>query len=276
MSRPRRILDPGSLSFVLDALPDARPAYEVCGYLTALVTAPTHVLQEDWMVDVLGEDYADSDAAGDAVEAVFAFYQDIHERLVRGHSVAPPAELEAVIAWSRGYADAADADPTWCNDSAGARLVGMIEDTALTLEATLGIDDDGVPAAGDEADGDEADAPSADDEADHDNVVHLPPPHVALVTDEITDEGDDDDASGADDAEFGLGPEDLADMAAELDDFARLAFIYWRDARGKRTVDAQPLLPNPTPVRAEAKVPRNAPCPCGSGKKYKRCCGLDG
>ena len=20
-------------------------------------------------------------------------------------------------------------------------------------------------------------------------------------------------------------------------------------------------------------IPRNAPCPCGSGKKYKRCCG---
>jgi preprotein translocase subunit SecA len=25
--------------------------------------------------------------------------------------------------------------------------------------------------------------------------------------------------------------------------------------------------------RAEAKVGRNAPCPCGSGKKYKKCCG---
>ncbi len=26
--------------------------------------------------------------------------------------------------------------------------------------------------------------------------------------------------------------------------------------------------------RKEPKVPRNAPCPCGSGKKYKKCCGL--
>jgi preprotein translocase subunit SecA len=25
--------------------------------------------------------------------------------------------------------------------------------------------------------------------------------------------------------------------------------------------------------RAEKKVGRNAPCPCGSGKKYKKCCG---
>ena len=28
-----------------------------------------------------------------------------------------------------------------------------------------------------------------------------------------------------------------------------------------------------TVVRAQAKVGRNAPCPCGSGKKYKKCCG---
>jgi preprotein translocase subunit SecA len=25
--------------------------------------------------------------------------------------------------------------------------------------------------------------------------------------------------------------------------------------------------------RNEPKVGRNAPCPCGSGKKYKKCCG---
>ncbi|MDZ7637918.1 MAG: SEC-C metal-binding domain-containing protein [Bryobacterales bacterium] len=25
--------------------------------------------------------------------------------------------------------------------------------------------------------------------------------------------------------------------------------------------------------RAEPKVGRNDPCPCGSGKKYKKCCG---
>ena len=26
-------------------------------------------------------------------------------------------------------------------------------------------------------------------------------------------------------------------------------------------------------VAAEEKVGRNEPCPCGSGKKYKKCCG---
>lgn len=27
------------------------------------------------------------------------------------------------------------------------------------------------------------------------------------------------------------------------------------------------------PIRIEKKVGRNDPCPCGSGKKYKKCCG---
>ncbi|MBQ1354769.1 MAG: SEC-C domain-containing protein, partial [Ruminococcus sp.] len=28
-------------------------------------------------------------------------------------------------------------------------------------------------------------------------------------------------------------------------------------------------------VRKGKKVGRNDPCPCGSGKKYKKCCGRD-
>ena len=31
----------------------------------------------------------------------------------------------------------------------------------------------------------------------------------------------------------------------------------------------------PQPVKKGAKVGRNDPCPCGSGKKYKKCCGRD-
>ena len=31
----------------------------------------------------------------------------------------------------------------------------------------------------------------------------------------------------------------------------------------------------PSPVRAQKKVGRNDPCPCGSGKKYKKCCGRE-
>lgn len=33
------------------------------------------------------------------------------------------------------------------------------------------------------------------------------------------------------------------------------------------------MVPQQPYVRNEAKVGRNDPCPCGSGKKYKKCCG---
>ncbi len=36
---------------------------------------------------------------------------------------------------------------------------------------------------------------------------------------------------------------------------------------------SQARLTTPNPVRAETKVGRNDPCPCGSGKKFKKCCG---
>lgn len=43
------------------------------------------------------------------------------------------------------------------------------------------------------------------------------------------------------------------------------------------TLDSEPQdpgVPIPAPIRrSEAKVGRNDPCPCGSGKKYKKCCG---
>ena len=32
--------------------------------------------------------------------------------------------------------------------------------------------------------------------------------------------------------------------------------------------------PKPQPIRAKPSIGRNEPCPCGSGKKYKKCCGL--
>jgi len=34
----------------------------------------------------------------------------------------------------------------------------------------------------------------------------------------------------------------------------------------------EPSRKNPA-KRAQNKVGRNAPCPCGSGKKFKKCCG---
>lgn len=39
--------------------------------------------------------------------------------------------------------------------------------------------------------------------------------------------------------------------------------------------DEDPLPPPVEPIKADKdkEVGRNDPCPCGSGKKYKKCCG---
>jgi hypothetical protein len=36
------------------------------------------------------------------------------------------------------------------------------------------------------------------------------------------------------------------------------------------------VAPRPRPITAPPKIGRNDPCPCGSGNKYKRCCGAPG
>jgi hypothetical protein len=52
----------------------------------------------------------------------------------------------------------------------------------------------------------------------------------------------------------------------------------WREAAMERetyakNVSKQGSLLSPAPIRNDNKVGRNDPCPCGSGKKYKKCCG---
>jgi hypothetical protein len=47
------------------------------------------------------------------------------------------------------------------------------------------------------------------------------------------------------------------------------------ESQMKRVKEAEDKDHNPEPIRAaEPKASRNDPCPCGSGKKYKKCCGL--
>ena len=46
-----------------------------------------------------------------------------------------------------------------------------------------------------------------------------------------------------------------------------------RDEKSVEEQNAQQK-PKPQPIRVEAKIGRNDPCPCGSGKKYKNCHGV--
>jgi len=56
------------------------------------------------------------------------------------------------------------------------------------------------------------------------------------------------------------------------------ATIAWQAARIKQLEaeieELKSLLSDPIqPTSAGHRVARNAPCPCGSGRKYKKCCG---
>lgn len=59
----------------------------------------------------------------------------------------------------------------------------------------------------------------------------------------------------------------------------RYVFNIQVSATIERKQVAQPIeashgdRPTPTPVKKEDQIGRNEPCPCGSGKKYKKCCG---
>lgn len=55
-------------------------------------------------------------------------------------------------------------------------------------------------------------------------------------------------------------------------DFSQLEIAKFQIVDGEWRYDESEVNPKPPPVRVE-KIGRNDPCPCGSGKKYKKCCG---
>jgi len=64
-----------------------------------------------------------------------------------------------------------------------------------------------------------------------------------------------------------IRPRTLPDAAAALERKQRRQQQELQYQTGPAQAEA------PKPVRSGAKIGRNDPCPCGSGKKYKKCCG---
>jgi hypothetical protein len=59
----------------------------------------------------------------------------------------------------------------------------------------------------------------------------------------------------------------------EIDELAGPGELKDTLAVCERAATSLPIYEKPVPVRVAAKVGRNDPCPCGSGKKFKKCCG---
>ena len=65
-----------------------------------------------------------------------------------------------------------------------------------------------------------------------------------------------------------------ANLTAQHDDATGAGFTAGAAADQEAAMKAQGEAAKPVTIRREQpKVGRNAPCPCGSGKKYKQCCG---
>lgn len=85
-----------------------------------------------------------------------------------------------------------------------------------------------------------------------------------------------------------LGTEEGLDLIAQADDKRTWIdaiepslmhiHVYWLERRlpGSPGAGFSGLGAGKTQVRAAPKIGRNDPCPCGSGKKYKKCCGENG
>jgi uncharacterized protein len=78
---------------------------------------------------------------------------------------------------------------------------------------------------------------------------------------------------------LGFGPaadDGLVEAATELIPNCVAAIAaYWRGRPGRSPLTLGPAS-HGAPHRAGAKIGRNASCTCGSGKKFKRCCGRAG
>lgn len=81
---------------------------------------------------------------------------------------------------------------------------------------------------------------------------------------------------------FGLArPETIPDLFVKTPDAATLygslphavAIIRDHGNRVRKEMNEQGIVAVPRGIRHAPKIGRNEPCPCGSGKKYKKCCG---
>lgn len=70
-----------------------------------------------------------------------------------------------------------------------------------------------------------------------------------------------------------LGPEKLEKLEKIFKDLGDPSQMTPHQARS--ILDEIGIEPpkNRLPMKGKTKIPRNSPCPCNSGKKYKKCCG---
>ncbi|MDE2581856.1 MAG: UPF0149 family protein [Rhodospirillales bacterium] len=225
----------------------AMPLEAVDGYFTALHVTPAPADYAACRAAIWRDGTAQARlgraAVAEAAEALLQRrFASIGARLAAGQPPEPFLEVEDEVVggklWAAGFMMGLDAQQAvWDRLLRRPAVRDLVAPLALLEEDTAADDD--LDLEGDEADG----APDAERDAD------LDAPGNAEW---------DADADGADTA--GPTPEERAEL---LDDLPE-------------TVLRLHELVRTIALRPESGVGRNDPCPCGSGRKFKKCCGAPG
>ena len=221
------------------ALEEAMRLDEIQGYLCAALSGPQAIAEDDWLADVLGSDEAlASDAGREAAVLLRAFATALEAELAAGE---PPV----LLLYPKDDDEDAPSDyQPWCQ----AYLAGV--DAA---------DEDWFEYLGESEDGDDDD----EDEETREEISYLDERLFPLMV--LTGEAESAAREHGDEWPEG---EERAQVESECEEDLPQAvtdiYRFWMAKRG-----------TPTIRRDAPKVGRNDPCPCGSGKKFKQCCGAD-
>ena len=217
------------------ALSEAMRLDEIQGYLCAALSGPQAIPEDDWLADVLGSEEALESEAG--CEAA---------ELLRAFAVALEAELVAgeppvLLLYPKNDDEDSPSDYLpWCQ----AYLAGV--DAA---------EEDWFEALGEED--------AEDDEDIRDEITYLDERLFPLMV--LTGEAE---SAAREHGEEWPEDEELDQVNNECEEDLPQAvtdiYRFWLAKRGNQTIR-----------RDEPKVGRNDPCPCGSGKKFKQCCGAN-
>ena len=220
------------------ALEDALRLDEVQGYLCAALSGPRPMPPERWLADVLGDDDALEQPVGlEAAGLLRRFADALEAELNDGE--APTLLLYPI---DEGEDAPSDYQP-WCE----AYLAAI--DTA---------EEDWFDFLG-ENESDE----SEESEEIREEITYLDERLFPLMV--LTGEAESAAREHGEAWPEGKEREQLlADCEEDLPQAVADIHNFWRAKRSVGTIR-----------RESPKVGRNDPCPCGSGKKYKQCCGSE-
>ena len=219
-------------------LDEAMRLDEIQGYLCAALSGPQPIPEEDWLIDILGSDEALASESGQEVAALLRkFSAALEVELASGE---PPV----LLLYGSGEEDGDNGEDTspsdyapWCH----AYLAGV--DAAETdWFQSLGEDE------------------NAEDE-DNEEIDYLDErlfPFMVLTGEAESAAREHGEAWPEDEEAEQIRKDCEEDLGQAVVDIYR----FWIAKRGSGTIR-----------RDEPKVGRNDPCPCGSGKKFKQCCG---